>query len=76
MSEDGVNFRTVKVIPNARPLTKQSKTNDIQNFSSGRVMQKARYVKIIGHNMKTPPLWHHGTGLGAWIFADEIVITP
>ncbi len=74
VSTDGVHFEKVAVIPNQYPLTKESKINDIQLFSTLLSSQKARYIKVVGNNMKSPPYWHHAAGTGAWIFADEIVI--
>lgn len=33
---------------------------------------KGRYVKIKARNMGKAPIWRHGAGLPAWIFADEV----
>jgi len=73
-SVDGENFILLGMIPNARPLTKTSKTNDIQYFSLSFNPVNARYIKIIADNMKKAPVWHHGAGLSTWIFVDEIEI--
>jgi hypothetical protein len=73
-SEDGKNFTYLGKVRNKRPLTKQSKINDIQSFRHRFSPVKARYVKIIANNMDTAPLWHHGAGLPSWIFVDEISV--
>ncbi len=74
ISHDGINFEKVSVAENKYPLTKESKINEIQNFASAKKDMKARFVRVIGNNMKSPPYWHHAAGTGAWIFADEIVV--
>ncbi len=73
-SNDNKSFIKLGTIKNRYPLVKKSKINDIQYFDLNFPEVKARYVKIIGKNMKTPPYWHHATGLPAWIFADEVII--
>jgi Domain of unknown function (DUF4838)/F5/8 type C domain len=73
-SLDGRNYTTVETVENPYPLTPQSKINDIHNFSTAAQTQQARYIRIIAHNMNTPPYWHHAAGTGAWIFADEVVV--
>lgn len=74
ISSDGINFNKIESIQNPYPLTQKSKTNDIQNFSTHPRELKGRYIRVVGHNMATPPYWHHAAGTGAWIFADEIVV--
>ncbi len=73
-SLDGRNYSTVETVENPYPLTAQSKINDIHNFSTSPQTLQARYIRIIGENMKSPPYWHHAAGTGAWIFADEVVV--
>jgi hypothetical protein len=73
-SLDGRNFSTVETVENPYPLTPQSKINDIHNFSTAPQTLQARYIRVIAHNMNTPPYWHHAAGTGAWIFADEVVV--
>ncbi|HMP95167.1 MAG TPA: hypothetical protein PKD90_19960, partial [Phnomibacter sp.] len=75
-SDDGEHYQQIATVTNPTPFTKESKTNDIQLFATEHATYNARYIKVIAQNMKTAPYWHHGTGLGAWIFADEIVVTP
>jgi hypothetical protein len=73
-SEDGENYAYLGKVNNKRPLTKQSKINDIQSFRQNFSPVKARFVKIVAKNMDTAPLWHHGAGLPSWIFVDEISV--
>ncbi len=73
-SVDGENYTLLKRITNKRPLTKESKINDIQNFNAKFKTTKAQYIKVKARNMKTPPVWHHGTGLPSWIFCDEVQV--
>lgn len=75
LSEDGKDFQLLDQIPNARPLSPQSKINDIQEFRTRTVdAARGRYVKVVAINRKTAPNWHYAAGLGAWIFADEVVV--
>jgi hypothetical protein len=73
-SEDGNEYIYLGSVANKRPLTKQSKTTDIQSFPFSFLPVKARYLKIHANNMDTAPLWHHGAGLPSWIFVDEIQV--
>lgn len=73
-SDDGINFTPIQTVENVFPLVKTSKVNDIQVFATSSKSQKARFIRVTGKNMKSPPYWHHAAGTGAWIFADEIVV--
>jgi hypothetical protein len=73
-SEDGINYIYLGKVSNKRPLTKESKINDIQSFSHPFSPVKARFVRIVANNMDVAPLWHHGAGLPGWIFVDEIMV--
>ncbi len=73
-STDGSHFNLFGKIKNQFPLTSDSKVNDIQNFVSTHSPIEARYIKIVGNNQTTPPIWHHGAGLPAWLFVDEVMI--
>lgn len=74
ISEDGIHYTTISTVENPFPLQKTSKVNDIYQFHTPEVPMKARYIRVTGENMNTPPYWHHAAGTGAWIFADEIVV--
>ncbi len=74
ISNNETDFVEIASLENPKPLTQTSKNNDMQIFSIDGSDKKARFIKIHAHNMKTPPHWHHGTGLKSWIFADEIIV--
>jgi hypothetical protein len=71
---DNKNFVKIGTVKNDQPLVKTSKVNDIKYFGLNFSNIKARYIKVVGSNMKQPPYWHHAAGTPAWIFADEIII--
>ena len=73
-SMDGQNYQLFAALQNQRPLTKISKTNDIQYFTSRAKPVHARYLKIIGRNQEVAPVWHHAADLPAWIFVDEVMV--
>ncbi|MCB0565069.1 MAG: DUF4838 domain-containing protein [Phaeodactylibacter sp.] len=73
-SVDGKDFVLLGPIPNARPLERASKVNDIQNFSLSFDPVKGRYIKVKAENLGLAPIWHHGAGLPAWIFVDEVMV--
>lgn len=73
-SLDGTSFSEFGVAGNKEPLTRETRKNDIQDFGVKGKPRKARYIKIKATNILTPPYWHHGTGLPAWIFADEVMV--
>ncbi len=67
-------FKKLGRIENGSPLTKKSKVNDIQYFNLEFKARGARYIKIEARNVLEAPYWHHGAGLPAWIFADEVIV--
>ncbi len=73
-SRDGDQYIFLGKSLNKRPLTKESKINDIQSFSIDFDPVAVRYVKVLADNMGTAPIWHHGAGTSSWIFADEIIV--
>lgn len=73
-SVDGETFSKLGQMRNQRPLSKQSKINDMQSFETEFSPVSARYIKIKAKNMKSAPDWHHGAGLPSWIFVDEVII--
>ena len=74
ISENGENYKLIKKIKNPKPLNPKSKINFIQPFEINFPKTKTRYIKIIADNMEVAPLWHHGAGLPAWIFLDEVIV--
>ncbi len=67
-------FRKLGSVINTKPLSPSSKINDIQDFDLSFDPVTARYLKVEATNLLTPPDWHHGAGLPAWIFADEWIV--
>lgn len=74
-SLDGENFQLIKELDNQFPLSPTSKINDIQYFEYETKPMQARYIKIIASSPQVAPEWHHGSGLPAWIFVDEVMIS-
>ena len=75
-SADGQQYRKLGTITNPKPLTRESKVNDVESFGLEFSPVPARYIKIVADNMDTAPVWHHGAGQPVWIFADEVMVTP
>ena len=73
-SQDGEDYKFLGKVYNKRPLTKESKINDIQSFYVDFDPVTARYLRVVADNMGMAPLWHHGAGTPSWIFADEIIV--
>lgn len=73
-SIDGQNYQSLGVVPNQRPLEKDSKINDIQYFAREFPAVEARYIKVVGRNSWVAPVWHNAAGLPAWIFVDEVMV--
>lgn len=73
-SVDGENYTKLGDLRNQQPLNPESKINDIQYFSLENINARARYIKIKADNREVAPDWHHGSGLPAWIFVDEVII--
>ncbi|GAB5552930.1 MAG: DUF4838 domain-containing protein [Saprospiraceae bacterium] len=73
-SQNGQDFELLGTIDNPKPLKKESKINDIQNFGLAGLNTNFRYLKIKADNMDTAPDWHHGAGLPSWIFVDEVIV--
>ncbi len=73
-SNDANVFRKLAFLENDVPLVKKSKINDIKYFNATFPKTTARYIKVLGKNIKKAPYWHHAAGLPAWIFADEVIV--
>lgn len=73
-SIDGKSYKYMGKVKNERPLSKDSKINDIQSYRLSFSSLKARYIKVIANSMSTAPIWHHGAGGPSWIFVDEISV--
>ncbi|MCM4157006.1 glycoside hydrolase family 20 zincin-like fold domain-containing protein [Gramella sp. AN32] len=72
VSEDAKNFKKVAVAEN--PIDPQNPGLIIENFSSGELKEKARYIKVVVKSMGPLPEWHTGAGRSSFIFLDEIVV--
>lgn len=73
ISNDGVNYTLLRSI-----ITQfDDHTGDpkIMPFSTA-VNAGCAYVKIVARGLDKCPEWHLGKGNRAWMFADEIVISP
>ncbi|MEQ6122420.1 DUF4838 domain-containing protein [Reichenbachiella sp. MALMAid0571] len=73
-SEDGTDFKLLGKVKNQSQLTAKSKVNDIQYFDLSFNPTSCRYIKVVADNLDVAPEWHHGAGMGSWIFADEIMV--
>ncbi len=73
-STDGNSFIDIKKVNCTNALSKKSKKNDIEYFTSTFKPIKVRYVKITAKNISKAPVWHNAAGLPSWIFADEVII--
>ncbi|GAB3203387.1 hexosaminidase [Pontibacter aydingkolensis] len=72
VSEDGKNYKTVKVISNPDPTAKEGiLTNE---FNTTIPATKARYVKIKATNVGVSPAKYPSAGQKTWIFADELTV--
>lgn len=74
ISQDLNSFQKLETVANPRPLTAESKRNDIAYFTAVFKPVKARYIKVVAKNMSTAPAWHNAAGAPAWIFADEVIV--
>ncbi|NQU51691.1 MAG: DUF4838 domain-containing protein [Bacteroidetes bacterium] len=71
-SNDLKTFTKLETVAN--PISKESKKNDVEYFTSNFAPTKARYINIIGKNVAKAPFWHNAAGLPAWIFIDEVIV--
>ncbi|MFK7774199.1 MAG: DUF4838 domain-containing protein [Saprospiraceae bacterium] len=74
ISMDGKKFQPIATLPNQFPLTKKSKINHIQYFTSQGIAATTRFIKIKAESSLVAPVWHHGAGLPSWIFMDELEV--
>ncbi len=73
-STDNKNFKKLGVAINAKPISKESKVNDIEFFNIDFKPVKARYLKIRAKSVSKAPVWHNAAGLPVWLFCDEIMV--
>jgi len=71
VSDDGVDFKSVAVIPSM--VAENDYESTIRDFEFKTDME-TRYIKVKAKNYGTIPAWHLGAGGSAWIFTDEIIV--
>ena len=74
VSNDGETFEEVSEILTQKPISKESKRNDLEYFTGNFNTVKARYLKVKARNVGKAPGWHNASGLPVWIFADEVIV--
>ena len=74
VSNDNKSFKTVATVVTTKPITKESKRNDLEYFEGKFATVKARYIKVEAENVGKAPGWHNAAGLPVWIFADEVIV--
>jgi len=72
LSNDGVQFVPYGATENAVPVMQPGVLR--QDLLVTADLKQARYVRVIGENMKTCPPSHKGAGYPCWVFADEITV--
>jgi hypothetical protein len=72
VSGDGEKFRKVAEADN--PVKPENPGLIIQNFTSGNLKVKARYIRVFVKSQGLLPDWHTGAGNSSFIFLDEIVV--
>jgi hexosaminidase len=70
VSTDGKHFEEVGVSRN--DVSQQDPAPVKKDFVVRFEKRKARYLKLIAHNIGVCPPWHSGAGGKAWLFIDEI----
>lgn len=74
VSGDNKSFTLVKTIENT--INPKQEGSIIETFTAQLKNTKARYIKVKAYNFGTLPQWHQGAGGEAFIFVDEITVTP
>jgi predicted alpha-1,2-mannosidase len=72
VSRDGRDFTPLRPVTHTVPSSRGGAF--VHEFERKIRHTKARYVRIVAHNVGVNPPWHPGAGHPAFIFADEIVI--
>lgn len=73
-SNDNNNFRKLQTVSSQKPISKDSKRNDLEYFKASFPETQARYLKLAAKNVSKAPVWHNAAGLPVWIFADEVIV--
>ena len=72
ISTDGKDFRMMEVMDNYPD--RSTMTDGVRYFSCLIYGNPARYVKVKAQSIGLCPVWHHGAGSRAWLFADEVIV--
>lgn len=72
-SADGQQFTPLGTYQTTIPLRSSRLKRDHAQISC---QTKARYIRVIAHNVGQCPPWHSGAGGKAWLFADELIVNP
>lgn len=73
LSDDGINFRTMKILNS--PVSPEDKMTLVYDFKTVFAQQKARFVRVTAKVLDALPKGHSGEGKPAWLFADELIVT-
>jgi len=68
VSNDGTNFKSVKLVSNAEIVTKKGIVD--MSFPT----ENAKFVKVIAQKIEKIPDGLPGAGSNAWLFVDEIMV--
>ncbi len=74
LSNDGADFQVVATI--APDPLRQATGPECRMISTGRLKERARYVRVRAENASPIPSWHAAKGRKAWLFIDEITVNP
>ncbi|TKG94128.1 beta-N-acetylhexosaminidase [Puteibacter caeruleilacunae] len=72
ISNDGKKFEKVGTYKNTIPAMKSDVM--LKDFTLENINKKARYVKVLVHNIGKIPEGHSAAGSPAWMFIDEVVV--
>ena len=74
VSTDGRNYEPVQTVEN----TISEKENGVftHEFAASFAGRTARYLHVQAVNRGVCPQWHPGAGGKAWLFTDEVIVTP
>ena len=72
LSRDGRSFTPA----GGATATEDARSSMIRAFSADGGGKRARYVKVTGVSIKVCPPDHRAAGSPAWLFVDEVVISP
>ncbi len=69
-SNDGTNYTKAGEVKNEIPQNNSATIK--KDFTVSFEKRKARYIRMIAHNIGICPPWHEGAGGKAWLFIDEV----